>query len=132
MPFDETGARFSPDGRWIAYQSNQSGAWEIYVQAYPGTGRRQQVSEAGGVRPEWQPDGRSLTYLKGADVMSVAMAGGVPGPAVRLFSLEPNDVVLDVMRDGRLIVLRRAGQDTVTSLNLIVNWFSEVRQREGR
>jgi serine/threonine-protein kinase len=131
-PFDETGARFSPDGRWIAYQSNQSGAWEIYVQAHPGNGRRQQVSEGGGIRAEWQPDGRSLTYLRGLDVMSVAVAYGEPGPAVKLYSLESNDLLLDVLRDGRLVVLRRGAPAAVTSLNLIVNWFGEVRRRAGR
>ena len=77
--------------------------------------------------------GRSLTYLRGVDVMSVAIAGGVAGGApVKLFSIEADDLLLDVMRDGRLIVLRRTAPDAVTSLNLIVNWFGEVRRRAGR
>ena len=134
-PFDEMGARFSPDGRMIAYQSNQSGAWEIYVQAYPTSAGQLQVSKGGGVRAEWQPDGRSLVYLKGTDVMSVAIppgAAGDPGLPTRLFSLEADDLFFDVLRDGRLIVLRRRAPAAITSLGLIVNWFDHVRRLTGK
>lgn len=129
-PFDETGVRFSPDGHWIAYQSNQSGGWEIYVQKYPSSGGRQQVSQGGGVRVLWRPDG-SLTYLKGADVMSVPISPAGPGTPVKLFALDPADLALDVMPDGRLVVLRRQVPPAPTSLNVIVNWFDEVRRRAG-
>jgi Tol biopolymer transport system component len=59
-PFDESGARFSPDGRLVAYESNQSGRWEVYVQAYPTDGRRTQASFDGGTRPLWLPSGHAL------------------------------------------------------------------------
>jgi dipeptidyl aminopeptidase/acylaminoacyl peptidase len=65
--FEETEARFSPDGRWIAYQSNESGRTEVYVQRFPEPGSRFQISTAGGRFPQWRRDGRELFYLGGDD-----------------------------------------------------------------
>jgi dipeptidyl aminopeptidase/acylaminoacyl peptidase len=129
--FDESAARFAPDGRWVAYQSNQSGAWEIYLQPVDGGGRRVQASYGGGVRPVWEPNGRAVLYLKGVDVMRAAFSesAGDVGPPQRLYSLEPDDVLFDIARDGRLIVLRHATAQTPTALTVITNWIDEVRRR---
>jgi Tol biopolymer transport system component len=62
-PFDEQGAQFSPDGRWIAYQSNESGRNEIYVQSFPGSGNRSPVSTDGGTQVRWGRDGKELFYI---------------------------------------------------------------------
>lgn len=64
-PFEETEGRFSPDGRWIAYQSNESGRTEIYVKPFPGSGGRSQVSTDGGTNAQWGRDGRELFYRAG-------------------------------------------------------------------
>jgi Tol biopolymer transport system component len=61
--FNESGAQFSPDGRWIAYTSNESGRDEIYVQRFPATGERQQITGAGGVQVRWRADAKELFYL---------------------------------------------------------------------
>src|SRR6202030_1842180 len=61
-PFNETAPRFSPDGRWLAYSSDESGRREIYVQPYPGPGGKRQISTEGGTEPVWNPDGRELFY----------------------------------------------------------------------
>jgi serine/threonine-protein kinase len=130
-PFDEAGARFSPDGRWVACQSNQSGRWEIYVQSAGSKGSRMQASEGAGVRVMWQPDGRALSYLKELDVMRVVFAEGAEpdlGRPVRLLSLQPDDLLLDVMKDGRFVVVRRAVAQPATSLNIVTNWFDHVRR----
>jgi Tol biopolymer transport system component len=129
--FDESAARFAPDGRWVAYQSNQSGAWEIYLQPVDGDGRRLQASDGGGVLPVWEPNGRSVLYLKGADVMRATFSesSGEVGPPVRLYSLEPDDQLFDIGRDGRLIVLRHSTAPTPTTLTVITNWLEEVRRR---
>ena len=61
-PFNETAPRFSPDGRWLAYISDESGRFEIYVQPYPGPGGKWQISTEGGTEPVWNPNGRELFY----------------------------------------------------------------------
>jgi Tol biopolymer transport system component len=60
---DESQAAFSPDGHWVAYQSNEGGPLEVYVQPFPGPGGKQQISTAGGASPRWRPDGTELFYL---------------------------------------------------------------------
>jgi Tol biopolymer transport system component len=131
--FDEGGAQFSPDGRWVAYQSNQSGSWEVYVQAVSGVGGRIQASQGGGVRALWHPGGKSLTYLSGYDMMRVSFdpRGAELGLPVRLFSLEPQDLLLDVLPDGRFVVLRRAEMTSTSSLTILTNWFGHVRDVLG-
>jgi Tol biopolymer transport system component len=62
-PAEERNARLSPDGRWIAYVSNESDRFEVYVQPFPATGSRWQVSTAGGLQPQWRGDGRELYYV---------------------------------------------------------------------
>ena len=62
-PFDETAGQFSPDGRWVAYQSNESRPVQIYVRPFPGPGGPWQVSTAGGSQPRWRPDGKELFYV---------------------------------------------------------------------
>jgi Tol biopolymer transport system component len=61
--FEEKDAQFSPDGRWIAYQSNETGRFEIYVQPFPGPGRKELVSTNGGAQVRWRRDGRELFYI---------------------------------------------------------------------
>jgi serine/threonine-protein kinase len=61
-PSDETIGRFSPDGRWIAYSSDETGDYQVFVRPYPGPGGRWQISSDGGARPQWSPDGRQLHY----------------------------------------------------------------------
>jgi Tol biopolymer transport system component len=61
--FDEIEGQFSPDGRWLAYASNESGRYEIYIRTFPEAGRKWQVSVAGGVQPRWRRDGRELYYV---------------------------------------------------------------------
>ena len=73
-PSDEGQPAMSPDGRWIAYQSNSSGRWEVYVQPFPGLGGRWQVSTQGGVSPIWGPNGRELFYRNARAVISVPVA----------------------------------------------------------
>jgi hypothetical protein len=62
-PFDEFQAQFSPDGKWMAYGSDESGRWEIYVQPIPASGGKWQISNSGGTQPRWRHDGRELFYL---------------------------------------------------------------------
>jgi hypothetical protein len=72
-PADERNGRLSPDGRWIAYVSNESGTAEVYAQPFPATSARWQVSRGGGAQPQWRADGRALFYVaQGRRLMEVA------------------------------------------------------------
>ncbi len=62
-PFEENNGELSPNGRWVAYDSNESGRFEVYAQSFPGPGRKWQISTAGGIAPRWRRDGRELFYL---------------------------------------------------------------------
>ncbi len=126
-PFDESGARFSPDGHWLTYQSNQSGRWEIWLQRFPAAGSRVQVSQAGGTRAMWMPDNRTIVFQQGNDVMSATVSEGGTSTPVKLSALEPNDILLDVTRDSRILI-RRTTTPPAPSLALIVNWFDHVRR----
>ena len=129
--FDENSARVSPNGHWIAYQSNQSGSWEISVQAVPSSGRQWQVSLGGGTQPEWLPGGLGLVYVNGSDVMSVTITASpafAAGRPVKLFAMGPQDTLLDITSDGKFLVLRRDASPTPSSLGIIVNWFDQARR----
>ena len=67
----ETAPRFSPDGRWMAYGSNESGRYEIYVRPYPGPGGKWQISTDGGTEPVWNPKGHELFYRDAQKMMAV-------------------------------------------------------------
>src|SRR5207247_1060925 len=69
--FDEREGQFSPDGKWVAYESNESGRFEIYVQPFPGPGGKFQVSTNGGAQPRWRLDGKELFYI-GLDAALIA------------------------------------------------------------
>ena len=110
---DETGARISPDERWVAYTSDESGRSEVYLDAYPGPGRRVSVSSSGGAFPAWRADGRELYYWNDGRLVAVRIdASGtqmpVVGPPTVLFSAPyfagPN-TMYDVSPDGKQFVI---------------------------
>jgi Tol biopolymer transport system component len=78
-PFREKSARFSPDQRWMAYESDESGQFEIYVQTIPASGAKWQVSTAGGRQPSWRRDGKELFYIAGSKLMAVTIRSGPAG-----------------------------------------------------
>jgi Tol biopolymer transport system component len=101
-PANEIQARVSPDGRWLAYASDESGAWEVYVQAFPVAGSKHGISIGGGAQPQWRRDGRELIYLS-ADhrLMSVDVQ---PGPDFRASRPKP---LFQVSIAGGLNAFRR-------------------------
>jgi len=113
---DETAARGSPDGRWVAYTSDESGRAEVYLDAYPEPGRRVRVSSGGGVHPVWRGDGRELYYWRDGALMAVQLgAADDAPPAVRAqtvlfrasYHVAPN-TMYDVSPDGQRFVLVRS------------------------
>lgn len=127
---------FSPDGRWIAFTSDESGHYAMCVRSASGGGERWQVS-VGGEEPVWSADGRELFYRDGSRWMAVAIttADGFQSGQPRLLFEGPYLNVsgrsFDVSPDGRrFLVLRPAGeQSPPTQVNLVTNWFEELRRR---
>jgi eukaryotic-like serine/threonine-protein kinase len=143
-PFDESAPQLSPDGRWLAYQSNESGRDEVYVRPYPETDNaRVQVSVGGGLAPRWAKDGSELFFLSGNREMmaaAVSVSGGEFRVSDRpeLFELSPGILVgdrttqYDVDNQGRFLMLRTASCDESESgLVIVRNFVQEVKTRVG-
>jgi serine/threonine protein kinase len=145
--FEEINAEISPDGRWLAYQSNSSGAFEVYVRPFPDVATNQYlVSTGGGTEPLWSRDSRELFYRapKGA-VMRVSIANGptwTAGTPLRLFEATPYVLAesgqfafrtYDVSSDGRRFLMLR-NPDTPAEaapearIVLVQNWFEELKR----
>jgi Tol biopolymer transport system component len=132
-PYVEDQSQVSPDGRWIAFNSDESGRWEVYVARFPDVTDRRQVSSAGGVQPRWRRDSGELYYLSldGVVMAAAVEAGGREnrlGAPRALFrtqvSPSPNVPQYDVTADGqRFLVLEpaRSGGEPVT---FVLNWTS--------
>jgi eukaryotic-like serine/threonine-protein kinase len=138
--FDETSPQFSSDGRWLAYTSNESGRYEIYVQPYPGPGGKWQISTEGGTEPVWNPNGRELFYRSGDKMMAVEIAAQpsfAAGTPRMLFQGEYVPAPLtfpnyDVSPDGqRFLMLKPVEQaeSASTQINVVLNWFEELKQK---
>ena len=134
--FDELMPRLSPDGRWLAYQSNESGKYEIYVRPFPQGGGRITISNGGGTEPIWSRDGR-LFYRNGRDLVAVAYSA-VPAFAVTsrkvlfagTYELHPFHPNYDVTPDGKHFIMIRPGNEEVQVV-VVVNWIEELRRRLG-
>jgi serine/threonine-protein kinase len=129
----------SPDGRWLAYDSAESGRWEVYVRSYPDMGGRQQVSTSGGRYPRFTRDARSLFYVAGSRVYSARFEPSPdPRPRVappRLFAEIPGLRGFDVMPDGSEVValVRLPDSGIVSQLQLVLDWPAEIdRPERGR
>ena len=129
-PAAEDGLRFSPDGAWIAYRSNRTGRWEIFVQRFP-SGDPLMVSVNGGADPFWRHDGRELYFIAPDNwlmAVTIETTGGVhAGVPVRLFELPerscPTCISADVTREGRFFVVT-ADYAPETPMRVLANWLS--------
>ena len=131
-PFKTDEPHFSPDGKFLAYNSNESGRQEIYVQPFPPTGKKWIVSTGGGVQPRWGKDGRELFYLApNGEMMAVkldvssAIPQGASEPLFEtgLFVIDDNRDQYDVTADGRFLVLKPVGARLPGSITVVVNAF---------
>jgi Tol biopolymer transport system component len=134
----EIEARFSPDGHWLAYSSNETGPQEVYVRAYPGPGPSWRVSSAGGGSPIWGRDGRELFYL-GLDSDQVLAVGVQTSPA---FRAQPPITLFKgrfegfggVSPDGQRFLMLKGPDIEPAPLQIVVipDWFDELRERLRR
>jgi serine/threonine protein kinase len=145
-------AEFSPDGNWLAYSSSESGTLEVYVQAFPGPGEKHRISTNGGSNPAWAPGGRELFYLEcrgtgarasmSCSMMAVNITSGgafKAGAPRTLFEAGPSRSgpmrSYDVYPDGQHFIMAKYEElpdQRVTRLNLVLNWFEELKRRVPR
>ena len=136
-PFDESAPSFSPDGRFLAYVSDESGRPEVYVQPYPGPGGRWLISTAGGSDPVWSPEGRELFYRNGVDILAVTMQtaptfiAGTPSQVFEArFDGSETARNFDASRDGRRFVTVRSDQaESPRQIHAVLNWVGEIQRR---
>ncbi len=132
-------ARFSPDGKWVAYASNESGRWEIYVTSFPAAQGKWQVSNAGGEQPKWRSDGKELFYLAAdGKIMAVSVATGAnfdAGTPVALFQANPREMVAtserfayDVSKDGQRFLINTQLKSALTPMSLVMDWTASLNK----
>jgi len=142
--FMERNAALSPDGRWMAYQSNESGQYEVYVRPFPDVnGGRWQVSSGGGYWPLWSPNGRELFYAGSEGMMAVPIeteSTFTQGTVELLFDLGPYwrpsggaNRRIDISPEGdRFLMLKEGGGSDetagTTSIIVVINWFDELKR----
>ena len=129
--------RFSPDGRWVALSTDESGADEVYVRSFPEPTVKVQVSVGGGTGVTWSADGTRLYYVSGSAIMEARLATGA---AVRVLSRDTvfssirggsvgfGQANYDVSRDGSRIIMP-VSQSQSYQLIVVPNWLTEFRQR---
>jgi hypothetical protein len=131
--FNERNPRFSADGRWVAYESDETGRPEIYVQPFPGPGRKSRISTDGGTFPVWARDGRELFYWgpDGASMMSVTMASWParsPGRPQLLFR-QRSSYPFDVGPDGRFLIIEDQPEEALPPIVGVLNWSEELKAK---
>jgi serine/threonine protein kinase len=138
--FGVSHGQFSPDGRWVAYASNESGKWEISVAPFPGPGGNWKVSSSGGTEPRWRRDGKELFYLAPDGKLMAVEVKAAPtfeaGAATPLFQTRRRVAVsstdmfsYDVTADGqRFLVSTDVSEVTTTPLTAVFNWTAELKK----
>jgi Tol biopolymer transport system component len=135
-PFDERFPRFSHDGRWLAYVSDEAGRDEVYVQPFPGPGGKWLISREGGTDPVWSRTGRELFYRAGNQIMAVPVttAGDFSaGAPRRLFQVPSHNgeshAPYDVSPDGTWFAIAAGDGRVPGELHIVLNWFGELASR---
>jgi len=151
-PYWEAYPEISPDGRWMAYQSTESGRYEVYVQTFPVVGNKKQISNNGGTEPLWSHDGKQLFYRRGPDwvgaearnevwVVDVQTGSDLSPSKPRLLFRQPEGQLgyggsdpiraWDRSPDGKrflMVQLEERKPQPLTEMVLVQNWFEEVRR----
>jgi Tol biopolymer transport system component len=131
----ETAPAFSPDGRWLAYESEGSGRNEVYITPFPGGGAQYQVSTSGGERPVWRHDGKEIYYREGLRMMAVEVrvrANSLElSPPKALFELAAGNLngrYYDVASDGRFLANTSPLTTMAQGFSLVVNWPARLKK----
>jgi Tol biopolymer transport system component len=135
---DQRDARFSPDGKWVIYSSNESGRYEIYVRSFPAGGGKWQISGGGGSGPTWRADGKEIFYLApDGQIMAVDVKtepGFEAGRPKALFEASTEGLgeqVYDVSADGQRFIVNtssQSGRGSTTPVTLVTNWKATLKK----
>ncbi len=132
---NESFPHFSPDGRWLAYDSDETGRPEVYVVSFPEVGRREQVSTEGGAYPRWSAAGDELFFWRDTTLMVAEVSTGesfntgTPRPLFEAPDIT-GDVAYDVAPDGQLFLLALKNPDSpAREIHIAQNWFEELKAR---
>ena len=134
--FSEGDPAISPDGRWMAYHSNETGAPQIYVQAFPGGGSKVRISQTGGTEPRWRGDGRELFFLAPGGMLMVAevdtaraFRASAPKPLFQT-GIPPsgNNHPYVVTKDGQRFLVASKFDSEVSQMTVVLNWLAAVRR----
>lgn len=140
----QLGPTFSPDGRWVAYFSSESGSAQIYVQPFPKTGVKHRMTQQGGIHPLWSPDGKELFYFRGQQLLGIDIATdpafsfgneqalGIRGFLTSEITTRPYDITPDGQRFLMVFPADQAGsvaETTDEQINIVLNWFEELKAR---
>jgi Tol biopolymer transport system component len=134
-PFSEIDGKFSPDGRWVAYASNESGRMEVYVAPFPGPGPKRQISSNGGSWPRWRADGKEVFYEVNGTLMAAEVA--IQGASVEVGAVRSLGIPVsapfykyDVSADGqRFLVATPREQKSSAPLTLVQNWTALLKKK---
>ena len=138
-PGDVWGGRLSPDGRWLAYYSRESGEFEVYVTPFPEGGTRWQISDNGGRDPTWGPDGTEVYYRSGDQLMATRIDtdAGVRVRSRRLV-VQPfspplyDDYDIHPVNGRTLVLVRPVGDAERREVTIVLNWLTELRRSAER
>jgi eukaryotic-like serine/threonine-protein kinase len=140
-PFNERAPRFSPDAKYIAYTSNESGHDEVYVQSFPGPGGKWQISNEGGREAVWSPTGKEIFYRNGDKLMAAdvslgsSFSAGTPHVLFtgRFVPMRRGEPGYDVNRDGtRFLMVQREQSNGPQQLVVVQNWFEDLQRYLAR
>jgi Tol biopolymer transport system component len=125
--FNQAFGAFSPDTRWVAYASDESGKFDIYIDSFPKPGGRVRVTTAGGTEPRWRGDGRELYFRRGSEIHAVSLTVGNGAPEVgvmnRLFDAGAAVRSYDVSPDGqRYLINLPASSNARAEVTLVHHW----------
>ena len=128
--FDEQSARLSPNGRWLAYESNESGRFEVYVQRFPGPGGKWPISTGGGQVPVWARNGRELFYRNGDQMLAVAIQTEPSFVAGRPEVLFEGKYLnrFDVAPDGQRFLMVARPEPPPNRIHVVLNWTGELSE----
>ncbi len=134
--FNESWPRVSPDGRWLAYRSDESGRDEVYVTTFPAPAGKWQISVDGGIAPQWTKNGTEIVYLQNDSLIAVAVkqVGDTLeiGSATKLFDVDLRGIAhWDVTADGERFLINPAPErgHGASALHLAVNWPAMLEDR---